>query len=152
MAPSAFVFLDALPLTPNGKVDRKALPAPDGGRPDLEEAFVAPRTPVEEMLVEIWGEVLGVERVGIHDDFFELGGHSLLATQVISRVRSAFEVEIPLRSLFESPTVAGLAAQIAHARVKSAASKPMADMLADLESLSDEEAGQLLAQASSKSA
>ena len=87
MVPSAFVFLDTLPLTPNGKVDRKALPAPDQNRPEAEESYVAPRTPVEELLAEIWAEVLKLDKVGVHDNFFELGGHSLLATQVISRVR-----------------------------------------------------------------
>ena len=152
MVPSAFVVLDSLPLTPNRKVDRRALPIPDGSRPEPEGGFVAPRTPVEETLAGIWAEVLGVERVGANDNFFELGGHSLLATQVMSRVRSAFEVEIPLRSVFESPTVAGLAVQIAQAQTKSAVPKQMADMLAGLESLSDEEAEQLLAQASSKGA
>ena len=112
MAPAVFVELNGLPLTPNGKVDRRALPLPDQTRPDLEAAFVAPRTPAEEQLAGIWAEVLKVERVGIHDHFFELGGHSLLATQVISRVRNAFEVDLPLRSLFETPTVAGLAESI----------------------------------------
>ncbi len=116
MVPSAFVVLEALPLTPNGKVDRRALPEPDNARPELGEDFVAPRTPVEEVLVGIWEEVLGLERVGIHDDFFELGGHSLLATRVISRVRDVFQVELPLRSLFEEPTVAGLSGRIEAAR------------------------------------
>ncbi|MFB3092706.1 MAG: condensation domain-containing protein, partial [Dehalococcoidia bacterium] len=116
MLPSVFVMLDALPLTLQGKVDRLALPAPDWARPELEESFVAPRTPVEEVLAGIWADVLRLERVGIHDNFFELGGHSLLAMQVISRVRSAFQVESPLRSLFESPTVAGLAERIEMAR------------------------------------
>jgi amino acid adenylation domain-containing protein len=109
MVPSAFVTLDELPLTPNGKVDRRALPAPDQARPDVEAAYVAPRTPAEEVIAGIWSQVLGVERVGVYDNFFELGGHSLLATQVISRVRGAFQVEAPLRSLFEGPTVAELA-------------------------------------------
>jgi amino acid adenylation domain-containing protein len=109
MVPSTFMFLDALPLTPNGKVDRRALPAPDRVRPELERAFVAPRTPIEEMLAGIWAEVLGLEEVGIHDNFFELGGHSLVATQVMYRVRAASRVELSLRSLFERPTVAGLA-------------------------------------------
>jgi len=112
MVPSAFVRLEAMPLTPSGKVDRRALPAPDQERPALEEVFVATRTPVEELLAEIWAEVLGLEQVGIYDSFFDLGGHSLLATRLISRLRDAFQVEIPLRSLFEAPTVAGLAESV----------------------------------------
>ncbi len=109
MMPSQFVFLDSLPLTPNGKLDRTALPQPDQTRPELIGTFVAPRTPVEELLAELWAEVLNLERVGIHDNFFELGGHSLLATQVVSRVRQAFQMELPLRSLFENPTIEGFA-------------------------------------------
>jgi len=109
MVPSAFVLLKSLPLTSNGKVDRRALPAPDESRPEVETSYVAPRTAVEETLCGIWVEVLGVERVGVDDNFFELGGHSLLATQVISRVREAMQVEVPLRMLFEQLTVAGLA-------------------------------------------
>jgi acyl carrier protein len=112
MVPSAFVFLDKLPLTPNGKVDRKALPAPDHSRPELEESYVAPRTAVEETLARMWAEVLKLGNVGIHDNFFELGGHSLKATQVVSRLRGIFRVEVPLRSLFEAPTVADLAKRI----------------------------------------
>ncbi len=109
MVPSAFVMLNALPLTPNGKLDRNALPAPDWSRRDLENTFVAPRTPVEEMLAGIWKRVLGIEQVGVHDNFFEMGGHSLLATQLVSRVREAFQIELPLRHIFESPTIAELA-------------------------------------------
>ncbi|WP_257450671.1 non-ribosomal peptide synthase/polyketide synthase, partial [Archangium lipolyticum] len=112
MVPSVFMVLEALPLTPNGKVDRKALPEPDAARPRLEVAYVAPRTPVEELLAQMWSGLLGVERVGIHDGFFELGGHSLLATQVFARLRSALQVELPLRTLFEDSTVAKLAARV----------------------------------------
>ncbi len=112
MTPSAFVTLDALPLTPNGKIDRRALPAPEKARLDLESAFVAPRNPVEELLAETWASVLGVERVGIHDNFFSLGGHSLLAMKLITRMRGIFQVELSLRQLFEKPTVAQLAAAI----------------------------------------
>ncbi|MEG4234725.1 amino acid adenylation domain-containing protein [Microcoleus sp. Pol11C3] len=112
MIPSAFVQLEAVPLTPNGKVDRRALPVPDGTRSNLEETFVPHLTPFEEVLAGIWSEVLRLEWVGIHDNFFELGGHSLLATQVISRVREAFGVELPLHTLFEEPTLAGLAKSV----------------------------------------
>ncbi|HEY9830739.1 MAG TPA: amino acid adenylation domain-containing protein [Stenomitos sp.] len=108
MIPGAFVMLDALPLTPNGKVDRRALRAPELHL-ELEASFVAPRTPIEEMLASIWASVLSIELVGVHHNFFELGGHSLLATQVISRVRDTFAIELPLRSLFEAPTIAEFA-------------------------------------------
>jgi amino acid adenylation domain-containing protein len=111
MVPSAFVVLDALPRTPNGKLDRGALPAPDASAPRGTE-YAAPRTPAEARLAAVFAEVLGVPRVGIHDDFFALGGHSLLATRVVSRVREAFGVELPLRALFEAPTVAGLAPRV----------------------------------------
>lgn len=108
MIPSAFVPLASMPRLPNGKADRRGLPAPDPTRPDLDVPFAAPRNPAEEVVAEIWAQVLGLERVGIHDNFFELGGHSLLATQIISRVRQVFQVELPLRSLFEAASVAGL--------------------------------------------
>ncbi|MFE8605167.1 non-ribosomal peptide synthetase [Archangium violaceum] len=111
MVPPAYVVLESLPLSPNGKVDRKALPAPDGARSD-KAAFEAPRTETEVKLAEIWRALLGVERVGLNDDFFELGGHSLLATQVVVRAREAFQVEVPLRNLFDAPTLAGLAERI----------------------------------------
>ena len=114
MVPSAFVVLDALPLTPNGKVDRKALPAParEGAR---TREYVAPRTDVQRQLAAMWSELLHVERVGLHDDFFELGGHSLLTTQVVSRIRKVFQVELPLRELFDAPTVGALAARVERA-------------------------------------
>lgn len=145
MIPSAFVVLDALPLTPNGKIDRKALPAPAQSRPELDETFSAPRTPVEELLVNIWANVLKLDKVGIHDNFFELGGHSLLATQVVSRVRQAFQMELPLRTLFEKQTVDELAKAITETQGESVAAGPIADILIELESLSDEEAQRLVA-------
>ncbi|HEY0735729.1 MAG TPA: amino acid adenylation domain-containing protein, partial [Herpetosiphonaceae bacterium] len=116
MLPSAFVLLDALPLTAHGKVDRKALPAPDADGLVRDSLYVAPRTPIEEVLVGVWADVLHLERIGVNDNFFELGGHSLLVTQVISRLRATFQVELPLRSLFDAPTAAGLARQIEVAR------------------------------------
>ncbi|GAB4190085.1 MAG: hypothetical protein Fur006_31860 [Coleofasciculaceae cyanobacterium] len=116
MVPGAFVMLSALPLTPNGKIDRKALPAPGLSRSALETTYVAPRTPIEKQLSKIWAEVLGVESVGIHDNFFNLGGHSLLVTQLVFRVRETFQVELPLRHLFEMPTLADLAKSIEIAR------------------------------------
>jgi amino acid adenylation domain-containing protein len=116
MVPSAFVFLDGLPLTANGKLNRRALPAPDRSRPEFERNFVAPRTPVEEIIAEIWTEILKLEEIGVHDNFFELGGHSLLATQAVSRLRQALQIELPLRVLFEKPTVSALAEHIEESR------------------------------------
>jgi amino acid adenylation domain-containing protein len=110
--PSYFVPLDRFPLTPSGKVDRKALPAPASTRPDLKGTLVAPTTSTEERLARIWCEVLALSAVGIHDNFFELGGHSLSMTQVISRVRQAFQIEVPFIQVFQSPTIAKLALQI----------------------------------------
>ncbi|MET0400290.1 MAG: amino acid adenylation domain-containing protein, partial [Longimicrobiaceae bacterium] len=115
MLPSAFVVLENLPLSGNGKVDRAALPAPDTAGAG-EGRHVAPRTPAEERMAAVWAEVLGTERLGVEDNFFELGGHSLLATQVASRVREAFRVELPLRAVFEAPTVAELARRVERLR------------------------------------
>ncbi|MGZ9260406.1 MAG: non-ribosomal peptide synthetase, partial [Candidatus Binatia bacterium] len=111
MIPSAFVRLDELPLTPNGKVDRRALPVPDQSRPEPEESYVAPRTVVEKLVAGIWAEVLKVEKAGIHDNFFDLGGHSLLGIKVISQLRRKLGVDLPVRTLFEAPTIAQLAAR-----------------------------------------
>ncbi|HYX15543.1 MAG TPA: amino acid adenylation domain-containing protein [Nostoc sp.] len=111
MIPGAFVILEALPLTPNGKVDRKALPIPELTQISSSN-IILPSTPIENLLAGIWAEVLGIEKVGIDNNFFELGGHSLIATRVISRIRQVFQVELPLRYLFEKPTIAGLAKEI----------------------------------------
>ena len=112
MVPAAVVLLEKLPLTPNGKIARRKLPPPDWSRSSLAESFTAPRTPIEEMLAGICAEVLRVERVSIHDNFFEMGGHSLLATKVVSRILDALRIELPLSSVFESPTVERLAEKI----------------------------------------
>ncbi|HEX5708647.1 MAG TPA: amino acid adenylation domain-containing protein, partial [Pyrinomonadaceae bacterium] len=112
MIPSAFVALERMPLTPNGKIDRKALPPPDRASRDAGGEFIAPRNGTEALLASVWAELLGVRRVGAADNFFDLGGHSLLATQLVSRLRQAFGMELPLRALFTSPTVAGLAEEI----------------------------------------
>jgi amino acid adenylation domain-containing protein len=109
MVPSAFVVLHRLPQTPGGKVDRRALPAPEAVPEVSKHAYAPPRNTVEQTLAGIWAEVLNLDRVGIHDNFFELGGHSLLATQLISRIRTAFDIEIPVRAIFENPTLCGLA-------------------------------------------
>ena len=144
MVPFAFVTLKALPLTRNGKVDRAALPAPSESRADAEKAFVAPRTPTEEKLADIWREVLEIERVGVLDNFFDLGGHSLKATQVIARLRATFQVAMPLKSLFESPTIEGLAVAITGNQAERVAREQMVGVLAEIEDLSEEEAQRLL--------
>jgi acyl carrier protein len=155
MVPSAFVVLEELPLTPNGKVDRKALPAPEG-RPEGAADYVEPRNETERALARIWAGVLGVERVGAEDNFFDLGGHSLLATQVILEVRREFGVEIPLRHVFETPTVAyfatlvergraaGQDAPAAEIQARPRKARSAAELVAKLDRLSPEEVQELL--------
>ena len=106
MVPGVFTVVDEFPLTPNGKIDRKALPAPE---PVSLHAYTEPRTETEHALAEIWRNLLGIDQVGVFDDFFSLGGHSLLATQLVSRIRDKLQVNLPLNTLFDSPTIAGLA-------------------------------------------
>jgi amino acid adenylation domain-containing protein len=140
MIPSAFVLLDSLPLTPNGKVDRGALPPPNQTRPELERSFLAPRTPSEQLLTAIWAQILELDKIGVHDNFFDLGGHSLLATQIVSRIRETLQIELPLRRLFEKPTIAELAELISEERCRKMDSADMSGILTELESMSDEAA------------
>jgi amino acid adenylation domain-containing protein len=145
MAPSAIVKMERMPLTANGKVDRRALPAPEESRPELNTEYVEPRTPAEEIIANIWAELLMRERVGIHDNFFDLGGHSLLATRIVSHVREAYKVEIPLRWFFtEGPTVAKLAEEIERFLIDQAEPQDLASALDELSQLSDEEVRSLL--------
>jgi acyl carrier protein len=112
MVPSNFVALESLPLTPNGKVDRKALPPPRRRRAELRDDLMPPRNRIEQVLVTIWSQILGIDKLALDDNFFEVGGHSLLATQLVSRLRDAFQVELPLRTIFEAPTIAELAPRV----------------------------------------
>jgi amino acid adenylation domain-containing protein len=116
MIPAAFVLVERLPLTPNGKIDYRVLPAPDGSRGERETAEVGPRTLTEAILCEIWAGLLQLDRVGVHDVFFDLGGHSLLVMRMLLRIREALDVDLPLRRVFEGPTVAGIAAAVDMAR------------------------------------
>ncbi|HST60442.1 MAG TPA: amino acid adenylation domain-containing protein [Longimicrobium sp.] len=138
MVPSSLVLMDEFPLTPNGKLDRRALPAPRSGDGAAEQ--VPPRTDAERQLAAIWVEVLRVDRVYANDNFFDLGGHSLLATQLVARVREAFQVELPLQGIFESPTVSALATVVETAQMDA-----MAALLDDLDDLSDDEVAAILA-------
>ena len=146
MVPQDIVILDALPLTPNGKVDRRSLPVPDHARPELESAYVAPQGPVEQVIAEIWFDVLGLERIGANDNFFELGGHSLKATQIVSRLNDVFKSGITFQSMFENPTIAQLSRQL-EKNGKAAGSDPeqVAKLLIELNQLSDEEVESMLA-------
>ena len=125
MVPSAFVQIATWPTTPNGKIDREALPAPDAANVTERSTGLAPRSPVEHALAEVWKAILNIRNVSIHDNFFELGGQSLLATQVASRIRETLDMELPLRLLFEKPTIAAPSAShcsITHARSSASVS------------------------------
>ena len=154
MLPAAYVRLDALPLTPNGKLDRRALPAPDDDAL-ARQPYEAPVGEIETTLAALWCELLAVERVGRHDNFFALGGHSLLATQVVSRIREALKIDLRLRTLFETPTIQGLAqrlqenadiaAIIEQHKHKDTADADIRQLLSEIESMSEEQAQNQLA-------
>jgi acyl carrier protein len=139
MVPPVFVALEALPLTPNGKVDRKALAEQSGAPREQEGSVEAPRDPVELELATLFASLLEVERVSIHDSFFELGGNSLLATRLTSRLRESFHVEVPLRVLFQAPTVEGLAVQLTVLQLSQVSSEEAQKLLQELERLSEAE-------------
>ncbi|MBD2339089.1 amino acid adenylation domain-containing protein [Calothrix sp. FACHB-156] len=138
MIPSAFVLLDSLPLTTNGKLDRRALPSPDLGQ-NRRASFVPPQTETEQAVANIISAVLEIEKIGIHDNFFELGGHSLLATQVISRLRQTFTIELPVQTIFQSPTIAGLAEIVNVKQLEQADDDALAQILAEVNQLSSQE-------------
>lgn len=150
MIPSAVVILDEIPISPSGKLDRKALPEDDGVFKGIGVAYVPPRSPIEEELAILWSEILGLEwdgersPIGINDSFFDLGGHSLLATQIVSRIRETYQVELPIRRLFETPTIAGLAEIISDELVESVSTDEIEELLDEIESLSDEEVQKLI--------
>jgi len=142
MIPAAFVALAEFPLTPSGKIDRQRLPQPESFRSDAENTYQAPETALEKVLCGLWEEVLRVEQVGVGDNFFGLGGHSLLSTRLLARVGNAFDMRLPLRVLFESPTVRGMAKALLNASGTDVETK--AKVLIELSELSDEEAVALL--------
>ena len=151
MLPSAFITIEEMPLTPNGKVDRRALPVPEQLEVSTGDDYVAPRTEMEELVADIWRETLGITQVGVESNFFDLGGHSLLATRVMNRIRERCGVELPLRVLFELPTVAALAAKLDAARPQETELSRILSILENMENISEEEVSNLLAQAKSQS-
>ena len=158
MIPVSYVTLEKFPLTANGKIDRKALPLPGQDRSQLSNEYIAPRTEEEEKISLIIADLLNIEKVGINDNFFELGGHSLLATKFISRVREEFNIELPLRRLFENPTVSGLTKVLSQSEASSDEKIEQLDrgeqdidqLLMELDGLSDEEVEALLKEEKNK--
>jgi acyl carrier protein len=131
--------MDALPQTPNGKTDRLRLPLPPRNRPDLDNLFVPPGTTTETDLSAIWSEVLGIDQLGINDNFFELGGDSLLATRLVTRVLKKFKVDLPIKTLFDAPTITQLAEQLLLGQAKANSAESLAQILNEIDSFSDEE-------------
>ena len=145
MVPSFMLFLPQLPTTPIGKLDRKALPLPDLADEAAGKSYVEPRTPVEAQLAQLFAELLQVGKVGIHDSFFDLGGHSLLATQLVSRIHDTFQIQLPLRALFETPAIADLAITIAQRQAEQLGGADFDALMAEVDQLSEDEIAQLLA-------
>jgi aryl carrier-like protein len=132
MLPSAFVMLPRLPLNSNGKVDRAALPSPSPTRPELEQSFIPPRNEVERLLARIWSELLLLDEPGVHDNFFEVGGDSLLLIRLASRIHTQFAVDVPLRLLFDNPTLAGMTISIAYALAEEEDDPELVELLDQL--------------------
>src|SRR5205085_10917138 len=145
--PNFFVHLNEFPLTANGKIDRRKLPTVEEVRQDVKPTFVAPRTTTENFIAEIWTQMLRVQQVGIYDNFFELGGHSLLAYQVISRLGDAYHVEIPMRTIFDTPTVAGLALSITKIQMAQENIHDLTQMIEEIKLMSGDEVENILAKA-----
>ncbi|MBD3181849.1 AMP-binding protein [Candidatus Poribacteria bacterium] len=143
MIPSIFMIMQSLPLTSDSKINRRALPSPDGKRPQLANPFISPETPLEKKVADIWSEVLDVNPVGLDDNFLELGGNSLLATSLVSRIINAFNVEISYKKLFQSPTVADMTEMITQNKLEGSG-KGVEDILVELESISEDKAKQML--------
>jgi acyl carrier protein len=148
MMPATFTILGGLPLMPNGKIDRNALPAPDGDRPEVHEHFILPRTPLEEFVASIWRDALKLDRVGVHDNFFDLGGHSLMAARVFAELQKKFKATLNLVDVFNAPTIAELAEMIYQRETSSEQIDELESLLSELDELSDEEANRWLSEES----
>ena len=145
MIPSVFMFLESLPLN-NGKLDRKNLPMPDSGRPELRTPYAAPKSKIEERLVQVWQEVLQIHPIGVEDDFFDLGGHSLNASRVISRVIQSFQLDVPIKALFEAPTVAKMATVISEGLIQQATDADLARLLSEVDPMTEADAQRLVSE------
>jgi acyl carrier protein len=150
MTPQAFVLIDEMPLTQNGKVDLEALPAPTDARLGPEETYVAPRNSVEETIVDIWSQLLGVDSIGVNDNFFALGGNSILAIQLTSRLKKAFDLELQLRAIYDHQTPAALGATVVKAQAEQADVSELTRLLAELENISEGDARTMLEAATAK--
>ncbi|HEY6333991.1 MAG TPA: amino acid adenylation domain-containing protein, partial [Blastocatellia bacterium] len=146
MVPSVFVIVESMPLGSTGKLDRRALPLPDGARPEFGRTFAPACTPTEVALTAIWEELLKIDCIGIHDDFFELGGHSLLMTQVLSRLRDRLELEVPIQTFFRKPTIADLANEVTKVRAAASRDDEVKELLDRIDQLTDAEIEMMLAQ------